>query len=253
MLKDKIIKKVKSKTTKTKTSKIDSYIKKGQAIIDRGINSGLKDVMIEKLGTLNASELIKSQIGLEKLKNKMKFIRELPSIREANLAYDTKVQRNKAERIAEEQLNKVKNEFGQDVLNRLVYDKDYSKLAVFEDFDNKNLKLNDLKALIDEMKRRPATEFAQDMMDEKINTFFEQYFKELRLNAKDRPKLSLLENHFKNNLKDFYDFVDYVCHPSFTKYYDSERGKYGDLKEYENEMRDRLDRMVDLTKTKKYK
>ena len=47
-----------------------------------------------------------------------------------------------------------------------------------------------------------------------------------------------------------YDFVDYVTtNESFTKrFYDKE-----DIQGYEEEMRDRLHRMLNLTKTKKYK
>ena len=82
MIKNKI------KTGVKRTGKIAEYQRKGQAIIKRGINAGHKDTMLEVLGTLDATELVKSKRGLEKLKQDMKYVRQLPKIREENAKRD---------------------------------------------------------------------------------------------------------------------------------------------------------------------
>ena len=92
-----------NKTTKgvNKTNKLNSYRKSAQGIINRGLKSGHEQNMLKHLGTLDVNELVKSKKGLEKLKDKMKYIRQIPKIERDNKIYDAKVERNKLAREAQ--------------------------------------------------------------------------------------------------------------------------------------------------------
>lgn len=252
---NKAVKKVVKKTAQ-KGGKIKAYRKSAQGIINRGIKSGYEDLMIEKFGTLDVNVLIKSKKGLDKLKNEMKYIRQIPKIQRELKAYEEKVERKKlikeAKQIAKEQLMEVRDTYGRKAVVNLQFDRTYRNLSVFEDFADKNNTSDDIRLCIHEMKTVPAIVHAENLMSEQVESFFEEYFKELRLNAKDRPKIEQLKSHFKGNLVEYNDFVQYVTNPSFAKDYDSDSAK-NDVQSYEEEMRDRLHRMCDLVKKGTYK
>lgn len=256
-MKGKIVKGIANKATKKavkSTSKIAGYRKKAQAIIDRGLKRGLQDEMIEVLGTLDVNDLVKSAIGLDKLKHKMKYVRQLPKIKQELEVYKEKVEHKKAlqeaVRIMKEQFNEAKQKTSTEAVRKLINDSEYKNIAILKDFDDKKYTSKDLKRFIKEMEDTRLVEMVEIRVEGEIDEFFEKYFKELRLNAKDKPKIEELKNFFRNKMSEFYDFVDYVTtNESFTKrFYDKE-----DIQGYEEEMRDRLHRMINLTKTKKYK
>lgn len=256
-MKGNIIKGIANKVTKKAvkgTGKISGYRKKAQAIIDRGLKRGLQDEMIEVLGTLDVNDLVKSAIGLDKLKHKMKYVRQLPKIKKELEEYKERVEHKKAQqeaiRIMKEQFNEAKQKTSIEAVRKLINDSSYKNFAIFKDFDDKKYTSNDLKRFIKEMNDTRLVELVEIRTEKEIDGFFEKYFKELRLNAKDRPKIEDLKDFFRNKMCDFYDFVDYVTtNESFTKrFYDKE-----DIQGYDDEMRDRLHRMLNLTKTKKYK
>lgn len=256
-MKGKIVKGFISKTTSKAvkgTSKIANYRKKAQAIINRGLKRGLQDEMREVLGTLDVNDLVKSAIGLDKLKQKMKYVRQLPTIKKELEVYKEKVEHKKAQqeatKIMKEQFNEARQKTSVEAVRKLINDKSYKDIAILQDFNDKKYTSDDLKKLIEKMKDTRLVEMVEIRIEGEIDDFVEKYFKELRLNAKDRAKLEELKEFFRNKMSDFYDFVDYVTtNESFTKrFYDKE-----DIQGYEDEMRGRLHRMINLTKTKKYK
>lgn len=239
--------------------KIAEYIKKGQAVIDRGIKSGHQANMLKHLGTLDVNKLVKSKAGLEKLKNDMKYIRQIPTIEKELEIYERKVERNKLikelKALQKEQIKEVKDEYGVKVFQTLKYDRVYKDLAVFENFGSFNKKVDDnadISVAIHEMKMVSATTHARNLMGEKIEGFFDDYFRELTCNNKDIKYIDEMKEHFKDNLVDYHDFVRYICTDSFKRSYDSGEGK-NDADGYEDEMRRRLHSAYDLMKSKKYK
>ena len=263
MIKNKI-----KKTGVKRTGKIAEYQRKGQAIIKRGINAGHKDTMLEVLGTLDATELVKSKRGLEKLKQDMKYVRQLPKIREENAKRDADFQNKRlvkeAEQLIAQQATEVINKYGEKVLQALNDSKKYGKLGAFKDMDELTSqkksssqaveKMNkDLKDIINELERKSLKDCAEDMLVNDIKTFFNDYFKSIKLKYQDREKIDILIERFKNNLADYNDFVEYVTDLSWTDDYESEREKYYNPLGFVEEMRDRLDRMVELSKTGEYR
>lgn len=239
--------------------KITEYLKRAQGIIDRGIKSGHEANMLKHLGTLDVNKLVKSKKGLEKLKSDMKYIRQIPTIEKDNKNYERKVERQKLikelKALQKEQIKEVKDEYGTRVFQTLKYDRTYKNLAVFENFGsfNKNTDDNgDIANAIHEMKTVKATTHARNLMGERVEDFFDDYFKELKYNYDDIEYIDELKDHFKDNLADYHDFVSYICNPSFKGDYDSNAGKVnGD--DYQTEMEKRLHAAHDLMKTRAYK
>ena len=237
---------------KSKTGKIAQYQAEGQKLLDKGIKAGLEDYMKERLGTLTVTELVKSATGLKNLEKKMKAIHELPKIYKELDDYHKKLYYNQSIKMIEKQHKDAVAKFGQDEVNKISRHNDYKRSAVFKE-PNMRMKTENLKAIRDELKRETLCEMIEEKKVGEIDKFVETYFKELRLNADDREKLELLKEKLEGSMADFRDFTEYVGSHDFTKKYESEPAKWRDPDGYVEEMRDRLDRMIDLTDTKAYK
>ena len=237
---------------KTKVGKIAQYQADAQKLIDKGIKDGLEEYMKERLGTLTVTELVKSATGYKELQKKMKFIRQLPKIYKEIDAYEKKLYLKQAIKMIEKQHKDAVAKYGEDAVNRISRDKDYKRSAVFKE-PSTRMRTKTLKAIRDELKRGTLCDMIEEKTTAEIDEFVEKYFKELRLNGDDRGKMEILKDKLEGNMADFRDFVDYVTSPSFNKRYDSDSAKYRDVDSYVEEMRDRLDRMIDLTDTKAYK
>ena len=237
---------------KNKTGKIAQYQAQGQKLLDKGIKDGLQDHMMERLGTLNITELVKSATGLKQLEQKMKFIRELPKILKDIENYEKKLYLKQAIKEIEKQHKDAVAKYGEDAVSRISRDNDYKRSAVFKE-PSSRMKKENLKALRDELKERTLCDMIEEKTTQEIDDFVERYFKELRLNGDDRAKMELLKDKLEGNMADFRDFVDHVGSHNFTKKYDSDSAKWRDPDGYVEEMRDRLDRMLDLVDTKAYR
>lgn len=230
--------------------KVTQYQAKAQKLIDKGLKAGLEEHMIERLGTLSATELVKSAVGLKQLEQKMKFIHQLPKILKEIDDYEKKLYIKQATKIIEKQYKDAKAKYGDDAIARLQRDNNYRRSAVFKT-PNTRMKTENLKNLRDELKRdKSLSEKIEEQVTSEIDDFVDRYFKEISCNGDDVEKLEHLKNLLCNNIADYRDFVDYVTtNATFTKrFYDRE-----DIDGYVEEMRDRLDRMIDLAETGAYK
>ena len=169
-----------------------------------------------------------------------------------------------AEQLITQQATEVIDQYGEKVLQALNDSKKYGKLGAFKDMDELTSqkksssqaveKMNkDLKDIINELERKSLKDCAEDMLVNDIKTFFNDYFKSIKLKYQDREKIDILIEKFKNNLADYNDFLEYVTDLSWTDDYESEREKYYNPLGFVEEMRDRLDRMVELSKTGEYR
>lgn len=244
------------KSTVKNNKRLKEYRKKAQGIIDRGIKAGHEENMKKHLGSLDVNKLVKSKKGLEKLKNDMKYIRQIPQIEKDVEAYNRKVERNKlikeANAISKAQINELRNTYGQRAISTMRRDRTYKKISLFVDYKDKKNSADDLRQMIHEMKTVSGVTHYKSMMRVEIDDFFDDYFREVRLNDKYKGMLEDMKDHFAETdaLSDFYDFCDYISSNDFKgKYYPDK----SDVDEYEAMMVDRLHRAMDAMINNTYK
>ena len=254
MIEKKIVKTIKGNIKNNK--KLKEYHKKAQAIINRGIKAGHEENMKKHLGSLDVNELVKSKKGLEKLKNDMKYIRQIPKIKKDVDAYNRKFERSKlvkeAFEISKAQVNELRNTYGQRAISTMRRDRTYKKISLFGDYNDKRYSADDLRQMIHEMKTVSGVTHYKSMMRVEVDEFFDDYFREVRLNDKYKGMLEDMKNHFAETdaLSDFYDFCDYISSNQFKGKYYPDRS---DVDEYEAMMIDRLHRAMDAMINNTYK
>lgn len=221
------------KKKKKKTSKLSQYRRNTKAIIKRAVESGYGKELMERLKTFDVNELVKSKKGHEKVKNTMQAIRERRNIFEKEF-----------EKVSNKQIDEIRKEYGQRGLNRMRRDKVYKKLSLFVDYKDKKYDINELRSMIQEMKNVNGLTHYKNMMSGEVNDFFDDYFKELKLNNSYKEMIQDMKEFFveSEGLANFYDFCDYISSDNFKgKYYPDKR----DVDDYEAMMIDRLHRAMD--------
>lgn len=219
---------------KKKKSKLSQHRRNSRAIIKRAINDGYGKELLRVLGTLDVNELVKSKRGHEKIKHTMKVIRE----RHGMLIKE-------AEKLSNKQVDEIKKEYGQRAVNSLRRDRAYKKLPLFADYrDKKKHDIDDLRDMIHDMKNVSGVTHYKSMMRVEIDDFFDDYFREVRLNSKYQAMIKDMKDHFaeSNALSNFYDFCDFITSDNFKGNYYPDKS---DVDEYESMMIDRLHRAMD--------
>lgn len=223
------------KKKKKKISKLSQYRRNSRAIIKRGINDGYENELLRMLGTLDINELVKSRKGHEKIKHTMKVIRERHGILI-----------KEAEKLSDKQLGEIKDMYGQRAVNSLRRDRTYKKLSLFADYrDKKKHDIDELRGMINEMKSVNGVTHYKNMMRVEIDDFFDDYFKEVRLNNKYQVMIKDMKDYFAESdaLSNFYDFCNFISSDKFKGNYYPDKS---DVDEYESMMIDRLHRAMDV-------
>lgn len=230
------------KTKKKKyVSKKSQYRRNSKAVIKRAISDGFENEIIKALGTLDVNELVKSKKGHEKVKQVIKEIRG-----------EKKSLVKEALKISDKQLDELRTTYGQRAINTMRRDRTYKGISLFGDFKSKKHSADDVRMMIHEMKSVSGVTHYKTMMRAEIDDYFDDYFREVRLNAKYKHMLQDMKDYFADTdaLSDFFDFADYIGSAEFKGPYYPDKN---DIDEYESMMVDRLHRAMDAMINNTYK